>query len=113
MGGTRLDVAGISLSHPDRLVFPAAGATKLDLARYLRNNRTNTSIAAYSTRANADATVSVPVTWPELSPARTPDRFTIHTVPTRLARLRTDPWKAYWKLKQRIPARAVRALEAM
>ena len=83
------------------------------LVDYLRNNRTNTSIAAYSTRARADATVSVPVTWEELSPARKPDRFTIETVPTRLARLRADPWKKYWTTKQRIPRYAVRALEAM
>src|SRR5581483_4582783 len=30
----RTDVAGISISHPDRVLFPAARATKLDLARY-------------------------------------------------------------------------------
>jgi bifunctional non-homologous end joining protein LigD len=93
--------------------FAKRGRDGRILVDYLRNNRTNTSIAAYSTRANAGATVSVPVTWQELSPARTPVRFTIHTVPTRLARLRSDPWKAYWKLKQRIPRHAVRALEAM
>src|SRR5262245_60770417 len=27
-------VAGVGISHPDRLLFPAAGATKVDLARY-------------------------------------------------------------------------------
>src|SRR5437588_2193629 len=27
-------VAGIGISHPERVLFPAAGATKLDLARY-------------------------------------------------------------------------------
>ena len=27
-------VAGIGISHPDRVVFPAIGATKLELARY-------------------------------------------------------------------------------
>src|SRR5215212_4362160 len=30
----RIDVAGISLSHPARVLFPEAGVTKLDLARY-------------------------------------------------------------------------------
>lgn len=93
--------------------FAKTGRDDKILVDYLRNNRTNTSIAAYSTRARPDATVSVPVTWQELSPARKPDRFTIDTVPPRLARLRTDPWRAYWKLKQRIPRHAVRALEAM
>jgi len=93
--------------------FAKTGRDDKILVDYLRNNRTNTSIAAYSTRARPDATVSVPVTWEELSPARKPDRFTIATVPARLARLRADPWKRYWKTKQRIPRHAVRALEAM
>ena len=93
--------------------FAKTGRDEKILVDYLRNNRTNTSIAAYSTRANVDATVSVPLTWQELSSARKPDRFTITTVPARLARLRVDPWIAYWKLKQRISRHAIRALEAM
>mgnify|MGYP003694412019 CR=1 FL=1 len=38
--------------------FAKRGRDDRILVDYLRNNRTNTSIAAYSTRANADATVS-------------------------------------------------------
>ena len=30
----RIDVGGIGISHPDRVVYPADGITKLDLARY-------------------------------------------------------------------------------
>lgn len=30
----RVDVAGISISHPERVLYPDAGVTKLDLARY-------------------------------------------------------------------------------
>ena len=93
--------------------FAKSGRDDKILVDYLRNNRTNTSVAAYSTRARPDATVSVPITWEELSRARKPDRFTIATVPARLARLRADPWKQYWKAKQRIPRLASRALEAM
>lgn len=93
--------------------FAKTGRDEKILVDYLRNNRTNTSVAAYSTRATPDATVSVPITWQELSPARKPDRFTMHTVAQRLARRRVDPWRAYWKLKQRIPPQAVLALEAM
>jgi bifunctional non-homologous end joining protein LigD len=93
--------------------FAKAGRDDKILIDYLRNNRTNTSIAAYSTRARENAPVSVPVTWSELSASRTPDRFTMMTVPQRLARLRADPWSGYWTVKQRIPRNAVRALEAM
>jgi bifunctional non-homologous end joining protein LigD len=30
----RVEVAGVSLSHPDRALFPAVGVTKLGLKRY-------------------------------------------------------------------------------
>jgi bifunctional non-homologous end joining protein LigD len=55
----------------------------------------------------------MPLAWNELSPSVSPDAWTIKTVPRRLASLRSDPWKAYWTSKQRIPRNAVRALEAM
>jgi bifunctional non-homologous end joining protein LigD len=93
--------------------FSKAGRHDKILIDYLRNNRTNTSIAAYSTRARPSAPISVPLAWNELSPTRTPARFTIQTVPSRLARLQSDPWKDYWRAKQRIGSRAVAALEGM
>ena len=93
--------------------FGKAGRQDKILIDYLRNNRTNTSIAAFSTRARPSAPISVPLAWRELSPPRPPARFTIHTVPSRLERLRSDPWKDYWRAKQRIGASAVAALEAM
>jgi bifunctional non-homologous end joining protein LigD len=55
----------------------------------------------------------VPLAWSELAAAKTPERFTIATVPGRLVRLRRDPWEEYWTTRQRIPRRAVRALERM
>jgi len=83
------------------------------LVDYLRNNRTNTSIAAFSTRARPEAPVSVPLAWSELSASRTPDRFTIRTVPARLAKLQGDPWRDYWTSRQELPHRAVHALESL
>src|SRR5262249_40738906 len=82
--------------------FAKLGREDKILVDYLRNNRTNTSIAAFSTRARPEAPVSMPLTWSELSPARPPDRFTLLTVPARLSRLRADPWKAYDSLRQTI-----------
>jgi bifunctional non-homologous end joining protein LigD len=93
--------------------FAKLGRERKILVDYLRNNRTNTSIAAYSTRAKPDAPVSVPLAWNELLPARHPDRFTIESVPPRLARLRTDPWRAYWTTRQTIPRAARRALDRL
>jgi len=93
--------------------FAKVGREDKILVDYLRNNRTNTSVAAFSTRAKPDAPVSTPLAWTELSPQRTPDRFTIATVPGRLAKLKADPWKAYWTCRQRLPREAVRALESL
>jgi bifunctional non-homologous end joining protein LigD len=93
--------------------FAKVGREDKILIDYLRNNRTNTSIAAFSTRARPYAPVSVPIAWSELSTARTPDRFTIHTVPGRLAKLKIDPWSDYWKSRQTLPRQAVRALESL
>jgi bifunctional non-homologous end joining protein LigD len=91
-------------------LFAKAGRDDKILVDYLRNNRTNTSIAAYSTRAKPDAPVSTPLAWTELSPARTPERFTMDTVRRRLAARRTDPWRGYWRTRQQISRDAVGAL---
>jgi len=93
--------------------FAKVGRDAKILVDYLRNNRTNTSIAAVSTRARPSAPVSVPLAWKELSRARTPDRFAMATVPGRLARMKTDSWAQYWKTRQRISRNAIRALERM
>jgi bifunctional non-homologous end joining protein LigD len=93
--------------------FAKVGREGKILIDYLRNNRTNTSIAAFSTRAKPPGPVSVPLTWTELSSRRPPDRFTLRTVPARLAKLKADPWKAYWTCRQRLPRQAVSALESL
>ncbi len=93
--------------------FAKLGREDRILVDYLRNNRTNTSIAAFSTRARPDATVSVPLAWTELSASRTPDRWTMNTVLARVAKLRKDPWDGYWSCAQRLRAGAIRALERM
>jgi bifunctional non-homologous end joining protein LigD len=63
---------------------------------YLRNGRGNTAVAAYSTRARPGATVSMPLSWEELPEKITPAHFTIHSAPTRLNALISDPWAAFF-----------------
>jgi bifunctional non-homologous end joining protein LigD len=82
--------------------FAKQGRSGQILIDYLRNNRTNTSIAAYSVRARAAATVSVPIAWDELAPRLDPAKWTMKTVP-RLLRKRADPWADYFKAKQKLP----------
>jgi bifunctional non-homologous end joining protein LigD len=76
---------------------------------HYRNHRGSTAIAAYSTRARPGAPVSVPLAWEELTPALDPRRFTVETVPARVAALPADPWAATIAAKQRLTVKALRA----
>jgi bifunctional non-homologous end joining protein LigD len=90
--------------------FRKSGRESKILVDYLRNNRTNTSIAAFSPRARPGAPVSVPVRWEELGPRLHPASFTVRTVPARIRRLRQDPWRDYWTCEQRLTPALVRAV---
>jgi len=70
---------------------------------YLRNGRGATAVAAYSSRARKGAPVSVPISWDELKPALTADKFTVLNLRQRLGRLRNDPWGEIAKVKQKLP----------
>src|SRR5207248_6830410 len=88
---------------PDRFTarFAKVGREEKILVDYLRNNRTNTSVAAFSTRAKPKAPVSVPLSWEELTSALKSDDYTVSNVPDRLRQMRNDPWSQYWKCHQR------------
>ncbi len=75
---------------------------------YLRNNRTNTSVCAYSMRARPGAPVSFPVAWEELGRVQQA-RLTVRTVPKLLAR-RKDPWADYWRCRQKLTAKMTSAI---
>ncbi len=90
--------------------FAKAGRERKILVDYLRNNRTNTSVAAFSTRARKGAPISMPIRWEELVSSLKPAAWTIRTAERRLSALRRDPWRDYWKTKQRLPSHAVAAL---
>jgi bifunctional non-homologous end joining protein LigD len=91
--------------------FRKRGREDRILIDYLRNNRTNTSISAYSPRARAGAPVSMPVEWSDL--ARGPHRWTFETVPARLRQGRTDPWREYWTARQRVSKASMQALRRL
>jgi bifunctional non-homologous end joining protein LigD len=88
--------------------FPKRGRERKILIDYLRNNRTNTSVCAFSPRARPGAVVSMPLDWKNLRLG--PERWTLLSVPGRLRRLRADPWAGYWKASQRISKAALRAV---
>ena len=67
---------------------------------YLRNGRGATSVASYSLRARAGAPVAVPLRWEELGRLESSRQYTLRTVPSRLARLKRDPWEGIDTLAQ-------------
>jgi bifunctional non-homologous end joining protein LigD len=69
---------------------------------YLRNGRGATAVAAYSTRARAEATVSTPLAWDELGPEMRSGRFTVGNLLNRLSHL-ADPWQNLRKRAHRLP----------
>jgi bifunctional non-homologous end joining protein LigD len=93
------------------IAFAKAGRERQILIDYLRNNRTNTSVAAFSPRAKPGAPVSMPLDWSEL--AGGPGRFTLITVPRRLQRLRRDPWAGYWRAAQVVSDTALEAMRRL
>jgi bifunctional non-homologous end joining protein LigD len=69
----------------------------------MRNSRTNTSIAAYSTRRRDGAPVSMPVSWEKLGSVR-PASFTVKTAPKK-----EDPWRGYFEAKQKLKRSMLRS----
>jgi len=105
---TRSVAESVARANPRRYITSMAKAERRGkiFIDYLRNIRGATSVAAYSTRVTPQATMSVPLTWDELSTRITSDHFTIANVPQRLAGLTADPWAAYWRTRQSLPKRA-------
>ena len=79
---------------------------------YLRNSETASAVSAYSARARKDAGVSTPLEWDELGRTDIRDKFTVLTVPKRLAKLTLDPWAEYDSARQPITPAMWKALGA-
>ena len=91
--------------------FAKVGRQRKVLIDYLRNNRTNTSVCAYSPRARTGATVSMPLDWSDLTAS--PERWTLSTAAKRLKRLRSDPWARYWDCHQEVSRASFAAVQAL
>jgi bifunctional non-homologous end joining protein LigD len=91
---------------------PALYLTKMSKAErkgrifldYLRNERGATAVAAFSPRARAGASVSLPLAWSDL---KLPERPVVQAADFEewKRRLSHDPWKQFFKSPQRITAK--------
>jgi len=69
---------------------------------YLRNGEGSTAVAPYSVRAKANAPVSTPIDWAEIARDVRFDYFNVKNVPSRLKRLKREPWEEFMKTRQSI-----------
>jgi len=118
IGWERLHAAARAIARilaeraPQRYTIDAAKSARRHrlFIDYLRNGRGQTAVAPYSPRARPGAPVATPLSWPEVEAALPSDRFTVKTVPDRLARLARDPWRDMATLRQSLGATLLRRL---
>jgi bifunctional non-homologous end joining protein LigD len=79
----------------------------------MRNAYAHTAVAPYAVRPRPEAPVATPLDWEEmLDPSTRPDRWTLRTVPERLAR-DGDPWQHVHKRPQTISSASRRLDDAL
>jgi DNA primase len=129
-------VAGVGLSHPERLIYPEPRISKLDLAKYydsiaqwilphVRDRPLTlvhcpegvTGACRYLRHAKAWGPTPLrrvkiqektKIAWEQLR--HEPGRWTLPTVAQRLRRARVDPWADYWNKPPRISEMSIAAL---
>ena len=94
----------MAADYPKRYTAKAAKAARGGriYVDYLRNERGQTAVAAYSPRARAGAPVSTPLEWSELKPSLKSDHFTVLNLPRRLSSGR-DPWRDFDAARRPLP----------
>ena len=95
----------LSQEQPDRFLptvkkVDRKGRILLD---WLRNGLGATAVSSFCPRARSGATVATPIAWSEVTAKLDPTRFTMRTVPERLAKLRDDPWEGFRTFDQSLP----------
>src|ERR671935_61571 len=116
-----VDGHSITITHPDKVLFPDDGITKADLADYYlriadrmlphvrhrplnRNAYAQTIVAPYSVRARRGAPIALPVAWSDVERKDLrADGVTMRTVWKWLAN-REDPWQSMDQARRPLPS---------
>jgi len=109
---SRLIAQGLARFEPARFSadLAKAGRASKVFVDYLRNRRGATSVSAYSTRASANATVSVPLAWEDLGAETHGNSFHVTDVDRWYAK--TDPWTDFGKTRQKLTTTKIKAAQA-
>jgi len=96
----------LSQQQPERFLSTVKKADRKGriLIDWLRNGLGATAVASFSPRAREGAPVATPLSWAEVKRGLDPGKFTLRTVPNRLARQPNDPWEGFRSLRQQLPA---------
>jgi bifunctional non-homologous end joining protein LigD len=78
---------------------------------WVRNARSQTAVAVFSSRARPGAPVSTPLRWDELLSEESADRWNVRTLPRRLASMKHDPWDGYFETRQSLTKQVLGAVE--
>ena len=104
------DVSAFAAAVAERMAreFPARFVAQASKAKrngrifvdWLRNTRGATAVGPWSTRARAEAGVSVPIAWPQVNKVTAGDQFTLRALGVK--RPKSDPWREMLASDQRL-----------
>ena len=100
-------IAGTMTQHaPDRFVDNMAKSRRKGriFVDYLRNDRTATAIAPYSTRAREGAPVAWPLNWDQFKRAASGADYDVARAMRAVKRLKSEPWQGYDEARRPLPA---------
>lgn len=100
-------IAGTMARHaPDRFVDNMAKAKRKGriFIDYLRNDRTSTAIAPWSTRAREGAPVAWPLDWDQLKRAKSGADYNVEKAVRAVKRMKSPPWQGYEEARRPLPA---------
>lgn len=94
-----------SKAHPDKYLAHVKIADRRGriLIDWLRNGLGSTAVASFCPRARPGAGVATPLTWKEVTPKLDLAAYTVRTVPSRLQRLKHDPWDGFDAARRSLP----------